>query len=151
VEEFDRRAKPAAADRGGTTPTTIREAAREVVDYMLFVDEARLAGKIEGTSGFAEAFSAIGPRDTRGRSLRQLDLTRRLMRYPCSYMIYSPAFDALPAIAKDAIYRRLWQVLSGEDKQLAYRRLSLADRQAIVAILRDTKKDLPGYFQSVQR
>ena len=29
--------------------------------------------------------------------------------------------------------------------------LSRADRQAIVEILRDTKKDLPAYFQTVTR
>jgi hypothetical protein len=125
--------------------------AREVVDYMLFVDEAPFAGPMQGTSGFAEMFAAKGPRDSRGRSLRQLGLERRLMRYPCSYMIYAPAFDALPRPAKDAVYRRLWQVLSGDETEPTYSRLSRADRQAIVEILRDTKKDLPGYFQPVRK
>jgi hypothetical protein len=114
------------------------EIARNVVDYMLFVDEAPFAGKIEGTSGFAEMFSAKGPRDRQGRSLRDLDLERRLMRYPCSYMIYTPAFEALPAAAKDAVYRRLWQVLSGQEQKAPYDRLSPADRRAIVEFLRET-------------
>ena len=75
-------------------------------------------------------------------------MTRRLMKYPCSYLIYSPAFDALPPPAKDAIYRRLWQVLSGDERDERYTNaLSHADRQAIIEILRDTKKDLPAYFQ----
>ena len=113
---------------------------------MLFVDEAPLAGKIEGTSGFAEMFSVEGPRDSRGRSLRQFDLERRLMRYPCSYMIYSPLFDGLPAAAKDAIYSRMWEILSGQDKQPAYSRLSLADRRAIVEILRETKNGSARLF-----
>ena len=74
------------------------------------------------------------------------------MKYPCSYLIYSAAFDALPPAAKDPIYRRLWQVLSGEERGARYRSpLSLADRQAIVEILRDTKKDLPPYFHNVTR
>lgn len=64
-----------------------------------------------------------------------------MMRYPCSYMIYSPAFDGLPEEAKDAIYRRMWQVLSESP------RFSGEDRRAIVGILRDTKKDLPPYFR----
>jgi hypothetical protein len=139
-----------AASEGGRA-AALPEIARDVVDYMLFVDEAPFAGTIEGTSGFTEMFSAKGPVDTRGRSLRQLDLQRRLMRYPCSYMIYTPAFEGLPPAAKDAVYRRMWQVLSGEDTQPAYTRLSLADRQAIVEILRDTKKDLPDYFQPVRK
>ncbi len=129
----------------------IRDSAAELVDYLLFVDEAPLAGKIQGSSGFAERFPAPGPRDRRGRSLRELDLERRLMRYPCSYMIYSAAFDALPAVAKAAIYERLWQILSGQERHDSYNSFSLADRQAIVEILLDTKKDLPNYFQPVTR
>ena len=120
--------------------------AQELVDYMLFVDEAPLEGAIRPVSGFAEKFSARGPRDKQGRSLRQLDLQRRLMRYPCSYMIYSAAFDALPGPAKDAIYRRMWSILSGKTKDPKYRKLSRVDRDAIVEILRDTKPDLPSYF-----
>jgi hypothetical protein len=121
----------------------LRNAAVEVVDYMLFVDEAPLSG-VKGSSTFAETFSAKGPRDSRGRSLRDLDLERRLMRYPCSYLIYSDAFDRLPLPAKDAIYSRLWQVLSGTDKAANYARLSAADRQAVIEILRETKKDFPA-------
>jgi hypothetical protein len=62
-------------------------------------------------------------------------------------MTYSFAFDALPATAREFVYRRTWEVLSGQDKQPAYRRLSFEDRRAIVGILRDTKKDLPGGFE----
>jgi hypothetical protein len=108
-----------------------------------------LTGQVRGASGFAERFSAIGPRDRKGRSLRELDLNRRLMKYPCSYLIYSPAFDALPRGIKDPIYRRLWEVLSGQERGERYRsRLSLADRRSVLEILRDTKKDLPQYFQN---
>ena len=99
--------------------------AEEVVDYMLFVDEAPLPNPVAGRSGFAERMSARGPRDRQGRSLYELDLTRRLMKYPCSYLIYSPAFDALPPLAKAPIYRRMWQVLAGEAREPRYRSLSL--------------------------
>lgn len=125
--------------------------ATEVVDYMLFVDEAPLGDRVRGSSGFAQRFADAGPRDAKGRSLHELDFTRRLMRYPCSYLIYSDAFEALPASAKDPIYRRMWEVLSGDDRQARYRSaLSLADRQAIVEILRDTKRGLPAYFQKAR-
>jgi hypothetical protein len=113
-------------------------AVNELVDYLLFVDEAPITGKIQGTSGFAEKFAAQGPADSKGRSLRQFDLERRLMKYPCSYMIYSPAFDALPADAKKSVYERMRQVMST--------RMAAADRQAIIEILRETKKDLPDTF-----
>ena len=125
----------------------LREAARELVDYLLFVEEAPLGGKIQGTSGFAAKFAAEGPADSQGRSLRQFDLDKRLMRYPCSYMIYSPAFDSLPSAARTAIYQRMWQVLSGEDQSARYARLSRADRRAIAEILRATKPGLPAYFR----
>lgn len=118
----------------------------ELVDYMLFVDEAPLPGPVKGSSNFARTFTATGPRDSQGRSLRDLDLQTRLMRYPCSYIIYSEPFDALPDDVTDAIYARLWKVLSGEAQDARYDRLSPADRQAIVGILLDTKSDLPPYF-----
>jgi hypothetical protein len=126
--------------------SAIRERVSQLVDYMLLVDEAPIGSKLQGTSGFAEAFSARGPRDGKGRSLRDLDLNTRLFRYPCSYMIYSAQFEHLPADAKAAIYERMWEVLSGKEKDARYRRLSAADRRAIIEILRETKSDVPKYF-----
>jgi len=127
-------------------PGVIRERVEQVVDYMLFVDEAPITSAITGTSGFAEAFSARGPRDAKGRSLRQLDLRTRTFRYPCSYLIYAAQFERLPAEAKTAVYARMWEILSGKDTDVRYRRLSAVDRRAIIEILRETKPDLPAYF-----
>ena len=127
-------------------PSRVREAITDLVDYLLFVDEAPLPSHVVGSSGFTQRFSGVGPKDSRGRSLRQLDLERRLFRYPCSYMIYAPAFDALMPEAKAAIYQRLWTILSGAERDRRYERLSVADRRAIIEILRDTKSDLPEYF-----
>jgi hypothetical protein len=120
----------------------------ELVDYLLFVDEPPLPGPVEGPSAFARVFAAGGPRDSHGRSLRELDLRTRLMRYPCSYLIYSAPFDALPDVAKQAIYRRLWAVLSGDLSEARYERLSADDRRALIEILRDTKPDLPAYHDA---
>jgi len=148
----------ASAPRSGATPQArprqgtgapidpVKDTAQELVDYMLFVDEAPFPGRVRGSPGFAQKFAEAGPVDSKGRSLRQISLERRLMRYPCSYMIYSDAFDALPALAKDAVYERLWQLLSGREKGGVYARLSLADRRDVVEILKETKKGVPGYF-----
>ena len=136
-----------AASPRGDAAAIIAKAAEEVVDYLLFVDEAPLPAAVSGTSGFADQFAARGPRDRSGRSLRQLDLQTRLLRYRCSYMVYADAFDALPPAAREAVYTRMWRVLSGKDAAPKYARLSTADRHAIVDILRDTKKDLPAYFR----
>lgn len=127
--------------------TVLRGVAEEVVDYLLFVDEAPLADRVSGTSGFAERFSRTGPRDRKGRSLYELDLRTRLLKYRCSYLIYSPAFDALPSAIKAPIYDRLWHVLSGGAREPRYAALSRTERHAIAEILRETKADLPARFQ----
>jgi len=132
---------------GADAGRPLDQAAAELVDYMLFIDENPLPGPISGPTTFASSFSARGPRDHQGRSLRDLDLERRLLKYPCSYLIYSEPFDALPQTAKAAVYERLWEVLSGKETGKRYAAaLSSADRTAIIEILRDTKKDLPAYW-----
>jgi hypothetical protein len=138
------------SEQPSTLAARMQNAAEEFVDYLLFVDEAPLGGKVRGNSGFSEMFAAQGPKDRQGRSLRQFDLDRRLMRYPCSYMIYSEAFNSLPIEAKDAIYLRLWSVLSGKTSGGKYDRLSALDRRAVIEILRETKKDLPSYWLAVE-
>ncbi len=96
----------------------------------------------------ARVFSAKGPRDDRGRSFRDFDLAQYLFRYPCSYMIYTEAFDARPGPAKTAVYARMWEILSGKETRQVYTtRLSLTERRAVVEILRDTKQGLPDYFE----
>jgi hypothetical protein len=135
------------AERQPQNAPRVTEAAADVVDYMLFGEEVPLPGRVKGTSGFAEKFSALGPRDSKGRSLRDFDLTRRIFRYPVSYMIYSEAFDALPVKARDAVYARLFAVLSGKATTPALRRLTAADRTTALEILRGTKQGLPAYFR----
>ena len=142
-------ARVAAAEPGADASARVREAAAALVDYMLFIDEEPLPGRVRGTSGFAEAFAKSGPRDSRGRSLRDFDLERRLFRYPLSYMIHAEAFDHLPEDAKQAVYGRLLHVLTGRDPHPRYRVLTAADRRAIAQILRDTKKGLPEGFAAL--
>jgi hypothetical protein len=126
----------------------IENAAEELLRYTLFTDEARLEGPVRGGEQFLQDFEAAGRRDSRGRSLRDLDLDSRLLRYPCSYMIDSESIEALPAPAKQHFYRRLWQVLTGKDQSPEFQSLSPKDRRAILEILQDTKTDLPGYWRS---
>ena len=130
---------------------SLDEAAAELVDYLLYVDEAPLPGPIAGTSTFARFFAEQGPRDSLGRSLRDFQLQDRMAKYPCSYLIYSKPFDAMPAEAKAAVYARMWQILSGQETDERYNRLTAADRQAVVEILRETKPDLPDYFTTDAR
>ncbi|MBZ5557716.1 MAG: hypothetical protein LAO77_10635, partial [Acidobacteriia bacterium] len=81
----------------------------------------------------------------KGRSFGQLNVETRLLQYPCSYMIYSDAFDGLTPDVKTAVYGRMLEILSGRDTRAAYTRLKTDDRLAILEILRDTKPDFPAH------
>jgi hypothetical protein len=137
-------ARLAAEHPSADATSRVRDAATDLVDYLLFVDEAPLSHPVHGTSGFVEQFAAIGPKDPQGRSLRDFDLQHWVFKYPCSYMIYSKAFDALPPAAKSAVYARMQVVLAGRDPAPRYKRLTAADRRAVLDILKATKSDLPA-------
>ncbi|HLK69719.1 MAG TPA: hypothetical protein VKU19_40095 [Bryobacteraceae bacterium] len=83
-----------------------------VVRYMTFADEAPLRHPL-AASAFSKAFARRGPCDRQGRSLRDFDLQTRLFRYPLSFMVYSPQFEALPAAIKARIGRALDAALAG--------------------------------------
>lgn len=130
-----------------STTRRIASAGDDLVEAILCVDEAPLSEAIAGTSGYAEWFSRQGPRDDQGRSLRDLDMKTRMFRYPCSYLVYSESFDALPDEMRDYVWQRLWEILSNEDRSEKFVHLSAADREAIREILRDTKPGLPEAWQ----
>ncbi len=134
------------SNRLDSTDRRIQSAGDDLVEVLLLVDEAPLSEPISGTSGYTEWLNAAGKRDSKGRSLRDLDLTHRLFRYPCSYLIHSQAFDDLPDEMRTYVWRRLWYVLSGNDPSPKFAHLSHADRVAIIEIIRDTKPGLPNYW-----
>jgi hypothetical protein len=124
---------------GPASESRVAESVDAIVDYMLFVDEAPITdGPIVGSSGFAEKFTATGPRDAQGRSLRDLDLKTRLQKYPLSYMIYSPSFQALPPQVKDLVVGKINRVLAGAETDKKFAHLTPAVRQAIAEILKAT-------------
>jgi hypothetical protein len=129
----------------------IEGSAEKLVRYLLFTNEIPLQAPIAGTSDFARQFAARGPRDSQGRSLRDFDLQKRIFKYPCSYLIYSEAFDAIPASAKDYIYRRLFDILSGREQGPEFASLSNQDRRAILEILVATKPGLPQNWKQEVR
>jgi hypothetical protein len=84
-----------------------------ILRYLLFVDEVPLVPGMIGESPFAADFAAAGKRDSAGHSLRDLDGQTRLLRYRCSYMIYSSAFTGLPAPLRHHVLRELATGLNG--------------------------------------
>jgi len=120
----------------------ISASADRVLTYLLLCDEFPLESAVAGTSEFTAEFAARGKRDASGRSLRDFDLQTRLFKYPCSYLIDSPAFDALPPLVRELTIQRLLEILEGRDESPRYAHLSPADRTAILEILRETKPTL---------
>ncbi len=121
--------------------------AESMLQYMLFTEEAPIKSRIEGNSTFAKDFENMGPFDSQHRSLRQFDLETRLFKYPCSYLIYSKSFDALPDKIKEHIYRRLYDILTNNDPSAAFAEIPKKTKRAIFEILSETKKDLPDYWK----
>jgi hypothetical protein len=132
---------PAARER-------INTEIEEMVGYMLFVDEEPLKDQVKGVSTFTKTFAERGPKDAKGRSLRDFDLQKRLFRYPLSYLIYSAAFDGMPDVVRDRVYQRLYEVLTGQDKSQTFAGISASDRQAVLEIVRATKPNLPKYWRA---
>ena len=144
--EMNKALRRPAAEWSDSTKRRIYSPAEVLLRYLLFVEEPEFLSPVRGTSGLEHSFASNGPRDSQGRSLRDMDLKRKTFRYPCSYLIYSEAFDAIPQPAKDYLLRRLWEVLTGKDNSPDFKSLRREDRQAVLEILRETKKGLPGFW-----
>jgi hypothetical protein len=130
----------------GPSQDHINAEIEELVGYMLFVDEEPLKQPVAGVSTFTKTFAARGPRDAQGRSLRDFDLQKRLFRYPLSFMIYSTAFDGMPDLVRERVYRRLYDILTGKDQTEPFKGFSAGDREAVLEIVRVTKPKLPKYW-----
>ena len=120
------------------------EQARLVTRYLLFADEVPLpAGGVEGDSAFKSDFLRHRRVATGDASLKDFDLTTRLFRNRCSYMIYSPIFQGLPAEMKQRIYATLKIALDSKKQDADYAYLPASEKQSIRGILRATLSDLP--------
>jgi hypothetical protein len=135
-------------DKGNLSPShyaELDEQARIVVRYLLFADEVPLPpGGVDGDPAFKADFVKAGRTAPGGASLRDFDLRTRLFRNRCSYMIYSPEFQGLPARMKQQVYIRLREALSVEKPMKEYAYLPAGEKQAIRAILKATLADLPA-------
>jgi len=129
-------------------PEKIAEAVEPLVRALLFSGAASLSEPIRGRSEFLREFTAQGRKDSRGRSLKDLDLEKRLLRYPLSYLVYSESFDKMPQAARDYVYRRLFEIFSGKDRSEDFAHLSEADRAALLEILSETKPEFATWMKN---
>ena len=135
--------------RSASTLSRLKSVAEPLVKYMLFAEEAAFDAPIKGSSNFTAEFQARGPKDPHGRSLRDLDLDTRLLKHPCSYLVYSEEFDRLPELLRNYIVERLSAIFSGKD-DAEYKRLTPADRDAIREILAATWKHAPAAWKEAR-
>lgn len=141
-DALNRELKEAPDHRWDSTNTILKNAADSLVKYFLFVNETALTAPVKGSTEFAVEFTKSGRRDAQGRSLRDFDLQTRMFKYPCSYLVETESFDALPSELLTLFWKRLDEVLAGsEEKEFAH--LSSADRQAIREILVATHRGVP--------
>jgi hypothetical protein len=124
------------------TRKAIEDAVEPLVQTLLFAGETPLTAPVSGEPRFVTQFMSRAVKDSRGRSLRDLDMKTRMFRYPLSYVVYSPAFDALPRAAREAVYRRVAALLRGAPNDDAVARLTPDERAAILEILAATKPEL---------
>ena len=125
----------------------LRSMSEGFLKYLLFTEETPLKSKVRGTSGYTDYFSSLGPKDGKGRSFRQFDLETRLFKYPCSFLIYTEAFDLLPKPMREQVLQRLHEILTGKDTSPEFAGISPETRRAILEILVETKPNLPGYWR----
>jgi hypothetical protein len=151
---FEVREALAKSGRAGALPKKTQAELQGFMDdlakAMLFGDAVPYTDTIRGNSGFDAWFQKQGPRDPQGRSLRELDLKTRLFRYPLSYLVYSPSFDALPEYVRDYVYGRFAAVLQGRDHSDTYAFMSDTARHDTLAILSATKPSFAQYLAKHQ-
>lgn len=116
------------------TEASLNAAIETLVSYLTFADEIKLTSPIQGVSTFTKTFPQRGPRDEKGRSLRDFNLQTRIFEYPLSYTVYTEIFDKITPKALERVYRRLFE------------ELSKPQNRAALEILRATKPNLPEYF-----
>jgi hypothetical protein len=121
--------------------SVFNSSARDVVDCLLFKDEAALPDGIKGSEDFQRAFRANAKSAKDAGSLKDFSLDGHLFKNRCSYLIYSDAFLALPKLLKNLVYDDLDKALRGKTPDERYNYLSDEERSRIVTILRRTHSE----------
>jgi hypothetical protein len=120
----------------------VDNAARDVVDALLFKDEAALPAGLQGANEFRRVFEGKAPRTSAGDSLRALSLEGRLFQNRCSYLIHSELFRQLPRPLLARIHHHLGTALVTTPAPQRYAYLAAEEQQRILRILRETEPEL---------
>ena len=133
-----------------TTRTLLEHQADRIVRRLLFADEFQMIDNgVEGDDRFQLAFAKNQRESSEGRSLKDFRIYERLFKYRCSYIIYTSVFDNQPVPLREAVYRRLHEVLVAPITPQGYEYLSASERERIFQILVETKESLPKYWKAL--
>jgi hypothetical protein len=127
--------------------TVFDSSTREIVNCLLFKDEAVLPEGLEGSAEFQKVFVAEGASVPGVGSLKEFSLDGHLFRNRCSYLVYSESFRALPDALKRRIYSRLAKALHPTNSDPAYAYIGADERQRIAQILRATHPELKHFLE----
>ncbi len=125
---------------------------QQLVRYLLFLDEAPLAGPLQGTTDYQTSFEQSGKRDARGRSLKDFDLQTKLFRHRLSYLIYTDSFKKMPSAARFRILKNIYAFLTAPAAELEPSwdvdpdAFPVQERQAILQIVTETLENLPEFW-----
>jgi hypothetical protein len=138
-----------AAGRGTApgAPASLAPIIDRLFRSLVSADAPDLREPIRGVSSFSQTFPSGGRRDGLGRSLRDLDLERRVLRYPLSYLIESDLFDGLPEVVREPVLTRLLNCFTVPSPEAPCARYPEALRRAAFEIVRETKRSLPDAWR----
>lgn len=127
--------------------SVFQSSAQDVVDCLLFKDEATLPDGIKGDDDFQRAFKANAKSVSGAGSLKDFSLNEHLFKNRCSYLIYSDVFLALPKLLKERIYANLDKALRSKTPDERYSYLTGDERKRIVTILAATHPELSSRWR----
>ena len=118
---------------------TLAEACEPLVDALLGIGEAPLKEPVKGMGAFQREYESGGIKDSKGRSLRQLELNTRLFRFRLNPMIHSESFAALSPVARKQVLKRIVEIAEGKDSSARFASITASERAEILELLREFK------------
>lgn len=137
-------------EQRGDLAAQLSKLAEPLVRYLLFADEVPLpAASVPGDAEYKAAFLANRRPNGEGAALKDLDLSTRLFKHRCSYMVYTPLFTGLPPELKSEVYAQLAAALSDSGSKSSSH-LPAEEKRTIRSILQQTLPDLPPTWSQSQ-
>lgn len=116
----------------------IDNAVENLVKQLLFSSELPLKNPIEGGEAFKMHFENFTSNNNFSKSLRILDLKKRIFKHPISFMICSDAYKGLPADVREKVQKKILMITSSDETIEGYEHLDVSNKKFIREILSST-------------